>query len=143
MGCEEKIGLTLVAGMAQAPAVPQALLTRGDLENIVAKLITERRKRRAHFPARLFSDPAWDILLALALAESRHQRLTITKLCESVDVPMTTVLRWISALTDDGLLFRRDDANDKRRKFIELSSDTYATMAAYCSTIHATFARAA
>lgn len=143
MGCQQKTGLTLVTGMAEAPAGPQASLAHGDLESIVAKLITERRQRHAHFSASLFSDPAWDILLVLTLAESCHQRLTVTKLCERVDVPMTTALRWISALTVEGLLVRRDDVNDKRRKFIELSSDAYAAMAAYCSTTDTALSRAA
>ena len=114
-------------------AVPSALVDRGELERAVKRLIDERRNRCAHFATSLFSDPAWDILLALALAESRYERLTISNLCNSVDAPMTTALRWIGALTDKGLLIRRDDVNDKRRKFVELSSEALAAMVAYCS----------
>lgn len=143
MVCQHRTGLTLVAGTVQALAVPQAAIARQDLESKVAKLITERRRRHAYFAAGLFSDPAWDILLALALSESRHHRLTTTKLCKRLDVPMTTALRWISALTCEGLLVRRDDPNDKRRKFIELSSDAHAAMVAYCSTVETARSRAA
>lgn len=117
----------------QLQAVPSALVDRGDLERTVKRLIDERRNRCAHFATSLFSDPAWDILLELALAESRYQRLTISNLCDAVDAPMTTALRWIGALADKGLLIRRDDVTDKRRKFVELSSEAFAAMVAYCS----------
>lgn len=123
----------------QAPtrlhAVPSGPVDRGDLERAVKRLIDERRDRGAHFAASLFSDPAWDILLVLTLAQSRYRRLTISNLCDAVDAPMTTALRWIGALTDKGLLVRRNDATDKRRKFVELSSEAFAAMAAYCSGV--------
>ena len=113
------------------------------VEHIVKKLIAERRRRYSFFPEGLFADPAWEILLTLALAESRHQRLSVSKLCSRVDMPPTTTLRWIGKLTDEGLLLRRDDLHDKRRKYIELSPDAFAMMGAFCSTAGATTSLAA
>jgi DNA-binding MarR family transcriptional regulator len=113
------------------------------VEHIVKKLIAERRRRYSFFPEGLFADPAWEILLTLTLAESRHQRLSVSRLCSRVDVPPTTTLRWIGKLTEEGLLLRRDDLHDKRRKYIELSPDAFAMMGAFCATAEAATALAA
>ena len=110
---------------------------RAVVELTVKNLIAERRRRDSFFPGGIFGDPAWEILLALALAEARHQRLSVSKLCRRVDVPPTTTLRWISKLNDEGLLVRRDDVNDKRRKYIELTPDAFVMMGAFCSTAEA------
>lgn len=113
-----------------ATAVPEPQL----VERVIKKLINERRKRYTYFPGELFADPAWDILLVLTLAEARYQRLTVTRICERVDVPPTTTLRWLNKLTEEGLLVRRDDLHDRRRKYIELSPTASSLMVAYCST---------
>lgn len=123
------------------PPVPGASIGRPEIEAIVKALIGERRKRHCYLPAGLFAEPAWDILLVLSLAEARYQRLTVSNVCEHVDVPATTALRWISMLTNAGFIVRRDDANDKRRKYVELSPDGFARMAAYCSAIGGTMPR--
>lgn len=118
----------------QMQAVYERRLDRYELEETVSKIISARRNRSLHFPAGIFSDPAWDILLQLTLAESRCVRLTTSSLCDAIDAPTTTALRWIGLLADEGLVVRHDDVNDKRRTYIELSSDAFASMNDYCST---------
>lgn len=104
-----------------------------ELEKAASAILAERRERYSFFGQHLFADPAWDILLVLTIAECRQRRVTVSQLCERVDVPMTTALRWIANMTDEGLLVRRDDMTDKRRKFIELSPDALRKMIQYCS----------
>lgn len=105
-----------------------------ELEKLASAILAARRDRGHLFGQHLFADPAWDILLALTIAECRQRRLTITQLCDRVDVPMTTALRWIANMTDEGLLVRRDDTTDKRRKFIGLSPETRAKIAQHFVT---------
>ena len=71
--------------------------------------------------------------LALALAESRQHRLDITSLCAGVDVPPTTVLRWINILIGHGILLRLDDTTDRRRKYVELTPTALSKMYDYIS----------
>lgn len=118
-------------------------LGRAHVQHTLKKLIAERRKRASYFSGDLFADPAWDILLILALAESRFQRLSVSQLCERLDVPATTALRWLNTLTNAGLVIRREDVNDKRRKYVELSPEAYGNMADYCATSHPHLALAA
>lgn len=118
-------------------------LNRAFVERKIMVLISERRRRSSYFPGALFADPAWDILLLLALASARDHRLSVSKICSSVEAPMTTALRWITKLTSQGFLVRRHDPLDRRRRYIELSPEAYAMMAAYCSTVEPPLALAA
>lgn len=121
----------------QFPSMPGAPADPSDIARIVERLIDARRSRRSYFPASLFADPAWEILLILALAEARHHRLTVSNVCNNIEAPATTALRWIKTLTETGLIVRRDDANDMRRKYLELSDTAYAKMVEYCSSFNA------
>lgn len=103
-----------------------------ELEQFVRGIIRRRRERAKFFPNWLFADPAWEILLALTLAEQRQLRLSVSSLCDRVDVPRTTALRWIASMTEEGLLVRRDDPTDRRRKYVELSPGALASMVEYC-----------
>ena len=118
-------------------------IDRAVVEARVSGIIRERRERSAFFPTRMFADPAWEILLALTLAQSRQHRLDITKLCQRVDVPPTTALRWINTMVDEGLLIRLDDINDLRRKYVELSPEAWSKMGDYISAICPSQSRAA
>lgn len=90
----------------------------------IRKIIRVRRSRERFFDRDLFADPAWDIMLTLLEAEIRQVRTTITSLCESAAVPNTTALRWISILTEKGIVVRRNDPHDGRRIFAELSTES-------------------
>jgi DNA-binding MarR family transcriptional regulator len=127
----------------QGKAVPANPANQNGVEQVLERLVAERRCRGSFLPEQLFADPAWDILLALALSEARQQRFSISRLCERVDLPATTVLRWITTLVEAGLLVRLDDVNDKRRKYLELSSHARAKMLGYCSTLGAALPLAA
>jgi DNA-binding MarR family transcriptional regulator len=89
--------------------------------NIIQGLIRARRLRGRFFSEELFADPAWDILLELLLAEVGQWRVPVSSLCVAAQVPTTTALRYISSMTETGLLCRRADPTDGRRVFVELS----------------------
>lgn len=125
-----------------AGCVDYAGFDRAVVEARVRGIIRERRERSAFFANRLFADPAWEILLALTLAHARQHRLDITKLCQRVDVAPTTALRWINAMADEGLLIRLDDTNDLRRKYVELSPESWEKMGEYVSAIRPSQSRA-
>ena len=98
---------------------------------LVRKIIRQRQLRTQFFGAELFADPAWDILLDLTAARAEHTRVSVTSLCIASGVPPTTALRWISQMTEAGILERIEDESDRRRAFIELSDKTAEAMARY------------
>ncbi|WP_448582901.1 hypothetical protein [Thermaurantiacus sp.] len=90
--------------------------------------IKARRLRESFFPAGLFADPAWDILLDLGAARREGRPVSVSSLCIAAAVPTTTALRWIKTMVDTGMLARRPDRSDARRAFIELAPATSETL---------------
>lgn len=97
----------------------------------VRDLIKLRRLRDHHFPADLFADPAWDILLDLYAAKLEGKQVSVSSLCIAAAVPPTTALRWITSMTEHGALLRQQDPHDARRVFIELSDDSERRLLGY------------
>ncbi|MBT2188464.1 MarR family transcriptional regulator [Sphingobium nicotianae] len=87
----------------------------------IRAMIRARRLRDQYFPADLFADPAWDMILDLMAARLSGQRVSVSSLCIAASVPPTTALRWIRQLTDRAVFARIDDPADGRRVFIELT----------------------
>ena len=98
---------------------------------LVRKIIRQRQARGQFFNARLFSDPAWDMMLDLAAAHAEHKRVSVTSLCIASGVPPTTALRWINQLVQEGIFNRIEDSTDRRRAFIRLSDQAAEAMARY------------
>lgn len=101
----------------------------------IRAMIRARRVRDQYFSGELFADPAWDILLDLMAARLEGRDVGVSSLCIAAAVPPTTALRWISAMTEKGMLVRVADADDRRRVFIRLSADTAERMGACLSAL--------
>lgn len=97
----------------------------------VRRILRQRRMREQYFPAELFADPAWDMLLDLYAARLEHQPVSVSSLCIAAAVPATTALRWIRTMTDAGLFVRESDPHDGRRIFIALSDNALDAMQRY------------
>ena len=99
------------------------------LEQFVrGQLISEiafRKRRNTMFSDGLFAEPAWDMLLDLALARIEKRRISVSSLCIAASVPTTTALRWIKTLLSDGLITREADREDRRRHFVNITDQTY------------------
>lgn len=102
---------------------------------LVRRIIRQRQLRARFFEADLFADPAWDMLLDLSAARVEHTRVSVTSLCIASGVPPTTALRWISQLTEAGLLERVEDETDRRRAFIALTDKASDAIAGYFSEL--------
>lgn len=102
-----------------------------DLLVFAQAMIAERARRYQFFNGHLFSDPAWDILLELFVAELEMREVPVTNLCLTSNVPDTTVLRWIKTLSFEGLVLRRKDKIDKRRVLVQLTRPAYEAMLTY------------
>jgi hypothetical protein len=115
----------------ELPAIPAESKVDADM---VRSLIRVRRLREQFFTRELFADPAWDMLLDLMAARLEQSRVAVSSLCIAAAVPATTALRWIRTLTEHGLFVRRQDPEDGRRVFIELSDPAAEALNAYLYT---------
>ena len=109
---------------------------------LVRRVIRQRQLRARFFDSELFADPAWDILLDLTAARAEHKRVSVTSVCIASGVPPTTALRWISQMSEAGLLERIEDETDRRRAFIALSDRAADAMARYFAELGRHAARA-
>jgi DNA-binding MarR family transcriptional regulator len=126
-------------GLQIAPGKPFSLnpvhSARTGTEEAVRLIIRNRAERVRFLPTNLFADPAWDMLLDLYLSDILSKRTSVSSLCGASNVPMTTALRWISALDREGLIGRSQDRNDGRRSFIALSEAGLARMDDYFDSL--------
>ncbi|MBA4353928.1 MAG: transcriptional regulator [Novosphingobium sp.] len=95
-----------------------------DRLQLAVALYELRRKRDAASGRKgLFGEPGWDILLDLYIAERRKTELQVSSVCLDSGVPSTTVLRWIARLEREGLIYRRADNADARRRYVRLTDN--------------------
>ncbi len=105
----------------------------------VRRVLEARRARVKFFPAELFSDPAWDLLLELYARELAGQRVAVTELSAITGLAATTSLRWICKLEADGLVVRADDPLDRRRQRVGLTAEAVSKMQRYFADISSAF----
>lgn len=109
--------------------------SRQDSARLVRDIIRRRRARAQFFPAELFADPAWDILLDLTAARLEGTKVSISSLCIAASVPTTTALRWIKGMTNADMLEREADPEDGRRSFVRIGDSAFFAMENYLSLV--------
>lgn len=105
--------------------------------NMLEGIVKNRRKRDEFFEQGLLADPAWDMILDLAIAQARFRRVSVSSLCIASCVPSTTALRWIGLLVDKGLLQREEDSQDRRRTFVSLTDKCVRKLSNYFNSLEA------
>jgi len=128
----------IVTALATLAAGERRIAAGGPLPVTVVQvraIIKARRLRERFFPAALFADPVWDMLLDLTAARLEDKPVAVSSLCLAAAVPTTTALRQIKALCDAGMFVRRVDLQDARRTFIELSETSAQSMLDYLGSL--------
>lgn len=101
-----------------------------------ARIVLNARRRREQFFNRvMFGEPAWDILLMLYASEQSAGRLTMSRLAEWVETPLTTVVRWVNFLEEEGLVRRQPHPTDRRTVFIKLLDTGRGSLDAYLGVL--------
>ncbi|MBB4631334.1 hypothetical protein [Sphingosinicella soli] len=129
--------LARLASRQDGAVLPDVAIHRSAAETArsIREIIRKRQARKQFFPAELFADPAWDIMLDLAAARLEGKQVSVSSLCIAAEVPTTTALRWIKGMTDAGMLARRNDPGDGRRSFIDLSDEAAEAMERYIGLV--------
>ena len=113
---------------AGAPPAPFLVQRGPNLGRLARSLYLERARRAAFFPAGLFGEPSWDILLDLFVASRDNELRSVKEVCIASHAPDATALRYIDQLVASGLVLRTRDTRDNRRKFLSLSPEGYRRM---------------
>lgn len=109
-----------------------------DRETLISRariVLSARRLRERFFNRIMFGEPAWDILLMLYVSEQSAGRLTMSRLAEWVETPLTTVVRWVNFLEEERLVERQAHPTDRRTVFINLLEKGRAALDSYLGMI--------
>ena len=99
-----------------------------------ARLTFANRSLRAEFFNKdMFGEAAWDMLLALYVAEQSGTRHTVSGLASLSGVATTTALRWLHFLQTQELVARQSNPVDRRVFYIELTDKGREGLDAYFS----------
>lgn len=99
---------------------------------ILARRLKAGRNQRAQFfNVDMFGEPAWDMVLALYIADGEGYRLKISDVCNESGVPATTALRWVDRLIDLGMARKIPNPLDARSTFIEATEALRRQMTEY------------
>lgn len=120
---------------AHAAAQENGATSPGVSEEWLQRLVRLRTLRDSHFPKDLFSDPAWDMVLDLTLANLAGKQISVSSLCVASGVPATTALRRIDDLVDRGLAKRLKDPLDGRRVFIAMTEEGLKRITAFIEAL--------
>lgn len=74
--------------------------------DLIESILSFRHRRSAIFPASLFGEPAWDMLLLLYCAHLEGRPESESRICAAAEVPRSTASRWIGALERGGWIAR-------------------------------------
>lgn len=114
----------------RAPVPPVGEL---DIALANAKTAMHRRLLRQQLigSPELFGDPAWEMLTDLFIHECEGKDLSISSLCVTPSIPMSSALRLAQKLCDVGILRRVPDPFDGRRSIIKLEPAVAHRLRAY------------
>lgn len=96
-------------------------LETSDLFDVARKLFHERKDRQRFFNKAMFSEPAWDMLLTLYIADAVGTKQTVSRLASLICTPMTTTIRWLNYLEKESFVLRSEHPSDNRQILITLT----------------------
>ena len=76
------------------------------LRAVAERLYAERRRRDEYFPAALFGEPAWDLLLALFIAHDEGRHVSLQEAYSAAKVDPRDGPALVDRLVDAGLVSR-------------------------------------
>lgn len=92
--------------------------------NSALEFLTRHNKARHDLFPGVFSDPSWDLLLNIHLAEREGRRLSVSEACRTSSLVATVALRAIANLSERGVILRITDDKEPKRIYLRLSNET-------------------
>ena len=115
----------------RSPALPDR-----DLALTNARRTARRRLLRRHIVGskKYLGEPAWDMLIDLFIQHCEEKKTCTGDLCVSSNLPLSTALRLVQRMCDDGLIQKVADTSDGRRQIVELDPNLAWRLLAYFGT---------
>jgi DNA-binding MarR family transcriptional regulator len=124
----------LLAQLVESPAPePGASASNSQLMRFAKGIVHRRKRRSAFFPAAMFGEPAWDILLTLYTEEQLDP--TVTSLAAVTGAPQSSTTRWIDYLEGQRFILRESHPTDRRSAIARLTENGRAALEGYLSEV--------
>ncbi len=124
----------------ESAAPPTNWVDPAELLRIARRIVASRAARVARFPAALFIDHAWDILLAAYVREAEGVLLTTADLYETGGLSVANAARWMRALHGEGLIeYESSDGTETATSSFRLSASAHLKFEQYLSDAHRSF----
>jgi DNA-binding MarR family transcriptional regulator len=104
------------------------------LAAMAERLYQDRRRRAEYFPAGLFGEPAWDLMLALFVAREEGRRLSIAEAYEAAAVKPAAGRRLLAKMEQVGLVSRSGGQEDRRKHYVGLSQNAHERLSDYLTS---------
>ena len=135
--------LALIASMDEAqdsagvPKVdrPASSADREVLLSRAKKQFRDRQLRRQFCNRAIFGEPAWDTLLVLYISEFFGRRLTVGRLVDWIEAPLSTTQRWIAYLEKERLVAKEGHPDDRRMAYVRLLDKGRAILDDYFTAV--------
>jgi len=112
-----------------------AAMHNGDLSDYARLTLVGRKQRDHYFDPMLFSNPAWDILLNLYVADAEGTPVSVIDSCASLPVPQGVALRWLGYLKQEEMVIEMPDPARPRQTVIRLSDQTRLAVSTYLGSL--------
>jgi len=118
-----------------ADAERAAATNAADLTDFARQILAGRRQRDNYFDPLLFSNPAWDLLLNLFVAQAEGRRPNSLESCLAASMPHSVAVRWMAYLKQEDMVVERPNAVGEGLGSIQLSDHARTAIAAYLSSL--------
>jgi len=118
-----------------ADAERAAAMHNGDLTEFARQILAGRKQRDRYFDPMLFSNPAWDILLNLYVADAEGKLVSVLDSCSVSTVPQGVALRWLGYLKQEEMVIEAPDPARPRQTLLRLSEQTRLTVSSYLGSL--------
>jgi hypothetical protein len=127
--------IALVARRLMEDAERGAARHDADMAEFARRTLTGHRERDRYFDPMVFSNPAWDILLAMYVASAEGRVQNVLDCCAAAPVAQRVTLRWLAYLKQEEMVIETPDPAQPRRTVMCLSDQARATINAYLASL--------
>jgi DNA-binding MarR family transcriptional regulator len=110
-----------MTSLSGAFAIPMSSRDERELTQLARDILQSRRQRNHECGQKLFSEPAWDMLLELYVREAAGVAASARELTSASGAEESTAVRWLAHLEAELLLERRRSPTHPETDFVELT----------------------
>lgn len=80
---------------------------------------SRKKAETLNFGSGLFNDSCWDMCLDIYICDLKGEKVTISSVAHSSSIPLTTAMRYINLMAEEGLLHKSPNPDDNRMIFVK------------------------